>query len=409
MKRRVVVTGFGVVTGLGTTTEELWPRICNGESGVKRFSFESPIDRIDFGGEIVDWTFDYMPVKEARRLDRFSQFAVAASVDAVQMAGLDLEKEDPYRGGVIIGTGIGGLIETEVQHARLLNRGVQKVSPFTIPKMIPNAGSGQVSIHLGLKGINTSISTACASASNAIAEAFRAVRYGVADFMVTGGSEATITMMALAGFSRMKALSELNDEPEKASRPFDRNRDGFVLAEGAGVLVLEEYERAKARGAEIYAEVLGCGETADATHITKPDENGASAAEAMRIALNDAQLNPTDIGYVNAHGTSTPLGDKAETCAIKSVFGDYAREVNISSTKSQLGHLLGASGGVELVLSILAMQNGVVPPTINYETPDPDCDLDYTPNQARERKFKTAVSNSFGFGGHNASVIVGTL
>jgi 3-oxoacyl-[acyl-carrier-protein] synthase II len=406
MKRRVVVTGLGVVTSLGVTIDKLWRRICAGESGIRPFSFDSSDFPVHFGGEIVDWTFDCLPDKEARRLDRYSQFAVACAVDAMIDAGIDMSVEDPYRGGVIIGTGIGGLLETEAQHTRLVKRGVSKVSPFTIPKMIPNAASGQIAIHLGLKGVNTAVSTACASATNSLGDAMKMIECGMADFMVSGGSEATITPMALAGFCRMKALSLRNDDPTHASRPFDVDRDGFVLSEGAGVLVLEEYERAKARGASIYAELVGYGATADATHITQPDEQGSGAAHAIQMALDDAQLNPEEVDYINAHGTSTPLGDRAETTSLKRVFGDHARKVNISSTKSQLGHLLGASGGVELILSIFALNNGIVPPTINLENPDPDCDLDYTPNKAREFDGKVALSNSFGFGGHNACLVI---
>ncbi|MBN1591184.1 MAG: beta-ketoacyl-ACP synthase II [Pirellulales bacterium] len=409
MKRRVVITGLGVVTALGCRVEELWTRICNGESGIKPFSrFDCSEFRVRFGGEITDWSPDaYVNSKEAKRLDRFCQFALAAAIDSAKQAGLEFDKEDPFRCGVIIGSGIGGLSEIEVQHARLLERGPDKVSPFTIPKLMVNAASGQVSIQYGLQGPNTAVSTACASASNAIADAFKTIERGAADVMITGGSEAALTPMAIAGFARMKALSVRNDDPTKASRPFDVDRDGFVMAEGAGILILEELEHAKARGAEILAEVLGCGTSADGSHITQPDENGTGAAQAMSVALMESGLNPTDIDYINAHGTSTPLGDQAETKAIKSVFGEHAHKVAISSTKSQLGHLLGASGGVELVLSVLAIHNNVVPPTINYDTPDPACDLDYTPNEARPRDLHIVMSNSFGFGGHNASLVIG--
>jgi 3-oxoacyl-[acyl-carrier-protein] synthase II len=309
----------------------------------------------------------------------------------------------------MLGSGIGGLWEIEVQHRRLLERGPEKVSAFTIPKLIANAACGQVSIRFGLRGPSATVVTACASATNAIGDAFRAIQYDDADVMITGGSEAAATPMGVSGFAAMRALSQRNDDPTAASRPFDADRDGFVLSEGAGLLVLEELEHAKARGANIYAEVLGYGVTADGGHITQPDKNGTGAACAMSLAVKNAGIDPTDVDYINAHGTSTPLGDAAETTAVKSVFGQHAYELSVSSTKSQLGHLLGASGGVELILTTLALRDGVIPPTINYETPDPNCDLDYTPNQARERKISIAMSNSFGFGGHNGSVIVGNL
>ncbi|HLA85299.1 MAG TPA: beta-ketoacyl-ACP synthase II [Thermoguttaceae bacterium] len=409
MKRRVVVTGMGAVTALGCKTDELWTRVSNGESGIKPFSgFDCSKFRVRFGGQIADWSTDaYIGSKEAKRLDRFSQFALVSAIDAVKQAGIEFDKEDPFRCGVIIGSGIGGLSEIEVQHTKLIERGPDKVSPFTIPKLMVNAASGQVSIQFGLRGPNTAVSTACASASNAIGDAFKTIQRGAADVMITGGSEAALTPMALAGFASMRALSERNDDPTHASRPFDRDRDGFVMAEGAGIVVLESLEHAQARGAVILAEMLGCGASADGSHITQPDENGIGAAKAMSLALADAELNPADIQYINTHGTSTPLGDAAETRAIKSVFGDCARSVSISSTKSQLGHLLGASGGVELVLSIMAILKKVVPPTINYDTPDPECDLDYTPNEARPRDLRVVMSNSFGFGGHNCSLIVG--
>jgi len=365
---------------------------------------------VRFGGEIRDWSAGgYFPPKEEKRLDRFTQFALVGAIDAVQDAGLDFSREDPYRCGVIIGSGIGGLEELEVQHARLLEKGPDRVSAFTIPKLMANAASGHVSIQYALHGPSAAVVTACASASNAIADAFKTIQYDDADIMITGGSEAAVTPLGISGFGAMRALSERNDDPSGASRPFDADRDGFVLAEGAGVLVLEELERAKKRGARIYAEVLGCGSSADGSHITQPDKDGAGAAVAMQHALRNAGVNPTDVGYINAHGTSTSLGDQAETVAIKTVFGDHARRLPISSTKSQLGHLLGASGGVELIVTILALCRGTLPPTINYHTPDPACDLDYVPNTAREQRFSVGMSNSFGFGGHNASLIVGQL
>lgn len=405
--RRVVVTGLGTVTALGSSPEELWGRICNGESGVGPITlFDPSLFRTKFGGEVPNWSpDDVLDSKEAKRMDRFAQFAVVAALRAVTMSGIDFSKEDPFRCGVILGTGIGGLKEIEVNHVKLLEKGPDKVSPFTIPKLIANAGSGQVSILWGLRGPNTTVVTACASGTNAIADAMRWIQVGGADVMITGGAEAALTPMTLAAFNRMKALSERNEAPTLASRPFDLNRDGFVLSEGSGLLVLEELEHAKRRGAAILAELRGFGVTGDGVHITQPDPDGIGAAKAMSLALESAGVNPEEVDYINAHGTSTPLGDEAETKAVKSVFGDYAYKVSISSTKSQLGHLLGASGGVEMVLSIMAMQNNVVPPTINYETPDPNCDLDYTPNQPKERHLNIVLSNSFGFGGHNATVI----
>ena len=409
MKRRVVVTGLGVVTSLSCSVDDLWKRVCNGESGIHFIQrFDAAAFRTRFGGEVVDFSCDgYIPVKEAKRLDRFTQFAVVGAIDAVNDSGLDFSKEDVYRCGVVIGSGVGGLSEIEVQHARLLNKGPERVSAFTIPKLMLNAASGHVSIQYGLRGPNAGVATACASASNAITDAVKAIQYDEADVMVAGGSEAAVTPMGMSGFSAMRALSERNDDPPTASRPFDMGRDGFVLSEGAGIVILEEFEHARSRGANIYAELLGCGISADGGHITQPDKQGLGAAKAMSLALADARMDPSEVDYINAHGTSTPLGDAAESAAVKTVFKDHAHKVPISSTKSQLGHLLGASGGVELVLAIRAINSGVVPPTINYDQPDPRCDLDYTPNEARERDISVAMSNSFGFGGHNASLLVG--
>jgi len=411
MKRRVVVTGLGAVTSLGCSVDELWRRVANGESGIGRLKlFDATGYRSQIGGEVVNWSPDgYIASKDAKRMDRFVQFGLVAGIEAVRDSGIDFSKENPFRCGVILGSGIGGLREIEIQHTRLRDKGPEKVSAFTIPKLMANAASGQVSIEYGLKGLNTTVSTACASATNAIGDAVRAIQHGVADVMITGGTEAAVTPLGLGAFSAMRALSECNDDPAHASRPFDARRDGFVLGEGAGLLVVEALERAKARGARIYAEIIGYGATADGSHITQPDESGCGAAEAMRLALKDAELNPEQIDYINAHGTSTPLGDVAETTAIKAVFEEHARKVSVSSTKSQLGHLLGASGGVEMVLTVRAITEGLVPPTINYQEPDPKCDLDYTPNQARERDITLAMSNSFGFGGHNGSLIVGKL
>jgi 3-oxoacyl-[acyl-carrier-protein] synthase II len=410
MKRRVVVTGLGVVTSLGTEVEGLWKRILAGESGVHRVRlFDTSGFRITIGGDIPDWTPDgYIPAKEIKRVDRFTQFALAAGIDAVRDAGLDFSREDKDRCGVILGSGIGGLGEIEAQMHRLLEKGPDRVSAFTVPKMMLNAAGGMLAIEFGLRGPNYTVATACASATNAMGGALRDLQSGTADVIVTGGTEAALTRMGLSAFQNIRALSSnRDDEPAKASRPFDADRDGFVLGEGAGLLVFEELEHARARGARIYAEVLGYGCSTDAGHITQPDEEGTGAASAMVNALKDAQLQASDIHYINAHGTSTPLGDKAETLAVKHVFGPAARDVSISSTKSQLGHLLGASGGVELVLTVKALLEGTVPPTINLDTPDPDCDLDYTPNEPRKRDLQVAMSNSFGFGGHNASIVVG--
>jgi 3-oxoacyl-[acyl-carrier-protein] synthase II len=411
MNRRVVVTGLGAVTSLSCRIEDLWKRILAGESGIHEIRlFDTTGHKVHFGGDIHDWsTGDYMSPKDAKRIDRFTQFAMVAGIDAVRDSGIDFSQLDPFRSGVILGSGIGGLHEIETQVERLLHKGPDKVSAFTIPKLMLNAASGQLSIEYGLRGPNYAVATACASATNAIGDAFKTIQYDDVDVMLTGGSEAAITPMGISGFANMRALSERNAEPQKASRPFDRDRDGFVLSEGAGVLVLEELEHARKRGARIYAEVLGFGASADAGHITQPDEGGTGAARAMQRALTDGRIDSSRVGYINAHGTSTVLGDMAETTAIKRVFGDHARSVSISSTKSQLGHLLGASGGVELVLTILALRDSVVPPTINLDTPDPACDLDYTPGQPRQRKLAAAMSNSFGFGGHNASVVVGRL
>lgn len=409
MKRRVVVTGIGAVTSLSCKVDDLWQKILRGESGIHALKvFDTSAHKVKFGGDIYDWTTDgYIDRKEEKRIDRFTQFALVAGIDAVNDAGIDFSKEDPFRCGVILGSGIGGLNEIEAQHERLLTKGPDKVSAFTIPKLMVNAASGHVSIRYGLRGPNYAVATACASATNAMGDAFKAIQYDDADVMISGGTEAACTPMGLSGFANMRALSERHSDPAGASRPFDAERDGFVLSEGAGLLVFEELEHAKARGARIYAEILGYGASADAGHITQPDGEGTGAAKAMAGALRDAKLNPEAIEYINAHGTSTPLGDKAETIAIKSVFGDAARKVSISSTKSQLGHLLGASGGVELVICMKALQHNTCPQTINYHTPDPDCDLDYTPNTPRERQLRAVMSNSFGFGGHNASIIAG--
>ena len=411
MARRVVVTGMSVVTALGSDVPEFWEKLCAGKSGIGRLErFDCADFKVNFGGEVKDFRPEnHFDGKEAKRLDRFSQFALAGAQKAVQQSGIDFASEpDPYRCGVIIGSGIGGLNEIEEQHAKLFDRGPSRVSPFMIPKLMVNAASGNISVFWGLKGPSSAVATACASASNAIGDSYRLIQHDVADVMVTGGSEAAITPMGLSGFSRMGALSTRLESPQTASRPFDRERDGFVLAEGAGIVILEEYEHARRRGATILGEVLGYGMSSDGSHMTAPDPEGAGAARAMSDSLKDAKLNPEQVAYINAHGTSTPLGDKAETNAIKRVFGSFAKNgLCVSSTKSQLGHLLGASGGVEFVISILSLLNQVIPPTINIENQDPDCDLDYVPNNARPIKVERVLSNSFGFGGHNACLVVG--
>ena len=409
MKRRAVVTGLGVVTPLGRAIEVFWDRLVRGESGIGPVTlFDVSGFRVQFGGQ-VPWDPEKENIanaKEVRRLDRYAQFAIAAAIDAVADAGIEFPKEDPYRCGVAIGSGIGGLNEFESQHERLLTKGVDKVSPFFIPKLLLNIASGHVSTMFGAKGTNIAAATACASASNSIGSALRAIQYGDADVMLTGGSEAALTPMGLAGFQNMRALSFRSEAPQQASRPFDADRDGFVLSEGAGVVVLEELEHAQRRGARIYGELTGYGASGDAGHITQPDEEGSGASRAMTMALRDAGLAPDAVEYINAHGTSTPLGDAAETVAVKRVFGPHAKRLALSSTKSQLGHTLGASGGIELVVCALTLNRGVIAPTINLETPDPVCDLDYTPRVAREANIRIAMSNNFGFGGHNASLIL---
>jgi len=412
MKRRAVVTGLGWVTPLGRGRDLVWERLVRGDSGVGPITlFDVSGYRVRFGGQ-VPWEperEDVASLKELKRLDRFSQFAIAAAKDAVADAGLRLPTADPYRCGVVIGSGIGGLWEFEVQEERLLHKGIDKVSPFTIPKLMVNSASGHVSSLFGVKGPNYAVATACASAANSIGSALRAIQHDDADVMLAGGAEAALTPIGLAGFQNMRALSDRGDAPQRASRPFDAQRDGFVLAEGAGVLVIEELDHARRRDAPIYAELRGYGASGDAGHITQPDEEGRGAARAMAMAIEDAGLAPEAVHYVNAHGTSTPLGDRSETLAIKRVFGPHARGLAISSTKSQLGHSLGASGGIEAAVCLLSIQRGVITPTINLDHPDPECDLDYTPNQAREARVDVALSNSFGFGGHNASLLLARL
>jgi 3-oxoacyl-[acyl-carrier-protein] synthase II len=407
MSRRVVVTGMGIVTSLGQTVDEVWQRIANGESGIHEIKlFDTSDMRVKIGGDILDWdASDFIDPREIKRIDRFTQFAIVAADNAVKQANFDFDNEDATRFACILGSGIGGLTTIEEQITRLVLKGPNRVSPLTIPKLMLNAGSANIAIRYGLKGPNYSVATACASATNAMGDGFQLIRNGVSDVVVAGGLEAAMTRMGLAGFQNMRALSERKGDPAKASRPFDSYRDGFVFSEGAGMIVMEELERARARGATILAELIGFGTTCDAGHITQPEENGSGAAAAMRLALKNAGIQPGEMDYINAHGTSTPLGDKAETRAIKNVFEDHAYKLSVSSTKSQLGHSLGASGGIEIVLTIQAIRNNLVPPTINLETPDPNCDLDYTPNQSKEREINIAMSNSFGFGGHNACLI----
>ncbi len=411
MTRRVVITGMGTVNSLCSDLPGFWSALLAGESGVGIVEqFDTSAFKVHFGGEVKNFNPEpLVEKKKAHRLDRFAQFALVASHAAVKDSGIDFSKEDPYRCGVIVGSGIGGLNEFEEQHGRYKDSGPSRISPFVIPKMIPNAAAGNVSIEFGLSGPNTAVSTACASAAHAVGDALRAIQWGYADVMLAGGSESAITPMGIGGFTSARALSMRNDDPPRASRPFDKDRDGFVLSEGAGIVVLEEMERARRRGATLYAEVIGCGSTADAYHITQPHPCGAGASKAMELALRDAKLNPEDIQYINAHGTSTPLGDEAETKAVKEVFGSHAHKLAISSTKSMLGHLLGASGGVELIVTALSLRHRTVHPTINYDTPDPACDLDYVPNTAREMHVRHAISNSFGFGGHNCTLVVAAI
>lgn len=409
--RRVVITGIGAITPLGSSVSAYWDGLISGRSGIRRLTrFDpTPFD-VHIGGECVDFDSGaHLDVRTAKRMDRYAQLGFVAAQQAAHQAGLPDERLDPSRGGAIIGTGIGGLLELEEQHKRLLDKGPGKVSAFTIPKLMANATPGHVAIALNLQGASAAVSTACASAGSAMGEAFQAIRRGELDLVVTGGAEVACTPLGIAAFAAMKALSTRNDDPPRASRPFDRDRDGFVLSEGAGILIFEEYEHARRRGAPLLAEVIGFGASTDACDIVQPEPEGRGAAQAMRAALADARLNPDDIHYINAHGTSTMLGDIAETKAVHKVFGAYARRIPVSSTKSSIGHLLGASGGVEAIACILAMQYGVIPPTINLDNPDPECDLDYVPNTARDARVRVSMSNSFGFGGHNTCIVFRAL
>ena len=402
-KKRVVITGIGAVTPVGNDTDTMWTNILAGKSGI------GPLSRINadefpvkVAGELKDFNpEDFLDRKDVRKMDRFTHYAIAASLMAVKDAELTIDDENRNRVGVWIGSGIGGIETLERQHNVFLQRGYRRVSPFFVPMMIPDMAAGQVSIMLGAKGINSCTVTACATGTNSIGDAFKVIQRGEADVMITGGTEAPITNLAVAGFASMTALST-NPDPNSASRPFDKNRDGFVIGEGAGIVVLEDLEHALKRGAKIYAEVVGYGATGDAYHITAPAPEGEGAVRAIQNALKDAGLNTTDIDYINAHGTSTEYNDKFETAAIKTVFGEHAYKLAVSSTKSMTGHLLGAAGAVEAIITALSIRDSMLPPTINYETPDPDCDLDYVPNEARKRDVGAALSISLGFGGHNA-------
>lgn len=406
-KRRVVITGLGVLSPVGSTPEKFWQALLAGKSGigpVKTF------DASEFDCKICGDVDDYKPedhfnVKEIRHTARFIQFAVVATKEALQYAKLDTSKVDPDRMGVVIGSGIGSLRTMEQEYTNFLNKGPRRISPFLIPKLIVNEAAGQVAIAIGAKGPATCVTTACATATNAIGDAMRFIQYGDADIIVAGGTESANTVLGIGGFAALKALSLRNDEPQKASRPFELNRDGFVMAEGAGIVVLETLEHAKARGANILAEIVGYGRTCDAYHVTAPDSTGSGATKAMKLAIEDGGLTLDDISYINAHGTSTKLNDKVETLAIKNLFKEKAKKVAISSTKSMTGHLLGAAGGIEFIACVLALRDDIVPPTINYEIPDPDCDLDYVPNEARRMTVNAILTNSLGFGGHNATLV----
>ncbi len=406
---RVVVTGLGTLGPVGNTTPEFWTAITSGKSGIGRITRFDPTGfDTQIAGEVKGFRpEDYLDRKEIRRTDQFVQYGVAAALAAVAAAGLDKANGiDLDRAGVIIGSGVGGIETLETQHANLIEKGPSRVSPFFIPMMIADMAAGQISIRLGYRGPNFAAVSACASGAHAIGESFRILAKGEADLMVTGGAEAAVTPLAISGFCSMKAMSTRNDQPERASRPFDAGRDGFVMGEGAGIAILENLEHARARGATILAEVVGYGATGDAHHITAPAPAGEGAARAMRLALKEAGLGPAAVDYINAHGTSTPMNDKVETMAVKTVFGQHARKVAFGSTKSMTGHLLGAAGGIEFNIAVLAIRDHIVPPTTNYETPDPECDLDCVPNLARRQEVNVVMSNSLGFGGHNVALVV---
>jgi 3-oxoacyl-[acyl-carrier-protein] synthase II len=405
--RRVVVTGLGVIASLGHNVNDFWASLVAGKSGVDKVTlFDAKDYTCQIGAEVKGWdATQHMDPKEVRRNDRYTHFGFCAAKQAIADAKLDMTKEDGDRVGVLIGSGIGGMLTIETQHKNLLEKGPRKVSPFMIPALISNMCSGLVAIELGARGPNFGVVSACSTSTHAIGESLRMVRYGDADVMICGGAEASITPLSYAGFCSMKAMSTFNENPQKASRPFDLNRDGFIMGEGGAVLVIESLEHAQARGAHIYCELAGYAATCDAYHITSPDPDGKGLSQAMIKSLKDAKLEPHQVDYINAHGTSTPYNDKFETIAIKKIFGDHARKLHISSTKSMTGHLLGAAGSIEAVISVKAIETGIVPPTINYETPDPECDLDYTPNVKREAKIDTVLTDNLGFGGHNAALV----
>lgn len=411
MKRRVVITGMGIVSPLGIGLDDNWQAICQGKSGI------GPITKFDtteypakIAGEVKNFDPElYIDKKDQKKMDVFIQYALAAGSMAIKQSGLIIDESNADRVGVLVGSGLGGLQTIEKYHTLLLQNGPKKVSPFFVPMLIVNLAPGQISIYFGCRGPNSSVVTACATGNHSIGEASRIIQRGDADAMIAGGVESTITPLAVAGFCALKALSTRNNEPEKASRPFEKNRDGFVMAEGAGILVLENLESAKQRGASIFAEVIGFGCNADAYHITAPSPGGEGAARCMQIAIDDADIKPGDIDYINAHGTSTPMNDLSETIAMKTVFKDHVKNLPVSSTKSMTGHLLGAAGGVEAIFSILSIKHGIIPPTINYDEPDPECDLDYVPNVARKKDVRIVMSNSFGFGGTNATLIFKTF
>lgn len=408
MKRRVVVTGLGLITPLGTGIQKTWEGICKGASGIDRITtFDTSEFPVQIAGEVKDFNpEDFIERKEIKKMDVFIQYALSAGSMAIEDAGLKITEENADRVGVIVGAGIGGIHTIERYHSVLLENGQRRISPFFIPMLITNLAAGQISMRFGARGPNSCVTTACAAGTHAIGDSFKIIQRGDADAMIAGGSESAITPLTIAGFANMKALSSRNDTPQKASRPFDVERDGFVIAEGAGIVVLEELEVALARRAKIYAEVTGYGMTADAYHMTAPDPEGRGVVNCMRVALRDAGIAPEAVNYINAHGTSTPYNDKHETNAIKHVFGEHVHQLAVSSTKSMTGHLLGAAGGVEAAFCALALSEGIIPPTINYEHPDPECDLDYVPNHARHIDLENVISNSFGFGGTNACIVL---
>lgn len=408
MKRRVVITGLGIVSPIGCAKDVFWDNLIKGKNGIGPLtSFDASQYDSRIAGEVRDFVpHPFVSPKDLRRMEKFVQFGVTAAKNAVEDSGLDISKEDPYRIGVLVGSGIGSLRIMEEQTKVILEKGPSRVTPFLIPMLIVNMAAGHISIMIGVKGPNLCTTTACASGSHAIGNAMRIIQYGDADVMIAGGTESCITALGVGGFCALKALSTRNNEPERASRPFDKDRDGFVMSEGCGIVILEELEHAKKRNAKIYAEIVGYGMTGDAHHMTAPDPEGEGAAKCMANALKDAGLKPEDVSYINAHGTSTTLNDKIETLAIKKVFKDFAKKVPVSSTKSMLGHQLGAAGAVEFVICCLSIERSIIPPTINYENPDPDCDLDYVPNKARQAKVDVCISNSLGFGGHNATLCV---